>query len=332
MPTPIFSRGNDFFTNLMRWSTARENTFTECLAASLADDPFLCRAFVRRLGGKVGVDETPHVVTQVRPTRDICLDLVLQCERQRIGLENKLFAREGKGQLKKYLTRARVDRLAFVTGNRYPIEQAVLQNPRYLSPENEEHFLWHDFYDMIEARAQVKRPSPFVTSLQQVFITLGFEPPLTRVGDLQSTDEAERTRARRHFWTLWGTTRQNLGERKWKIRRPGSIAQVYVEDGPKGPLEWALLDPIHPRGSVKVRLNIVGERARNAIFDLLHSQQFAFATDAEVSRSLAVRANSTDEVIDVRIAQRRLFSGARSDNEMQERLSDYVSSIFDICA
>ncbi len=221
--------------------TCEEDLFTECFAAALRADSNLMRQFLRELcGSKVGgliesaaiEVETQADYSDYRSRVDMCFTLSSKRRQVRIGVENKLWSPEGDGQLAKYL-RLPLDFLAFITGEPQPVHSKVLQHRKYIKPNNgRKHFMWSDFYGVIEKSTHAPSASVLNGALLHLFSHYGFEPPLPEIGDLNHPDPDEAKKHKKQFAKLWGRTRQCLSNRGWKKLNPGSIAQLYVLEGP----------------------------------------------------------------------------------------------------
>src|SRR5712691_2190027 len=96
----------EFFVQLIKRVSEKEDVFTECVAAALRDDPGLARRFVLRFCGDNldGVDVRTAAIdvgTQMAfpASTDVpacCIDMVLTRDgTTKVGIENKLFADEG---------------------------------------------------------------------------------------------------------------------------------------------------------------------------------------------------------------------------------------------
>lgn len=98
----------EFFWTLFRRSAAKEDIFTECLAESLRQDKKLTEKFLGVLlsGNRQGLSVGPIIDIQSQVSYPGAIpDLVLVAENgNRVMIENKMDAPEGKGQLKKYLS------------------------------------------------------------------------------------------------------------------------------------------------------------------------------------------------------------------------------------
>jgi PD-(D/E)XK nuclease superfamily len=114
----------------------KENIFTECFAATLQEDPQLAKEFLIQLCGKK-LDQVQisraSIKVETQQRRDgAYLDMVFRLNgRKLVGVENKLFAPQGKAQLRKYL-RLGLDRLAFINVRDAKIARNILGSPHSL--------------------------------------------------------------------------------------------------------------------------------------------------------------------------------------------------------
>ena len=94
---------SDFFIKLLKLTERDEDTFTECLATTLAEDPDLRSRFGATLCGDEvdGIlvrDARIEVMTQ-KNFPGSCVDMVFRLnDEKEIGVENKLWAPEGENQ------------------------------------------------------------------------------------------------------------------------------------------------------------------------------------------------------------------------------------------
>ena len=158
-----------FFVQLIKRVSEKEDVFTECLAAALRDDPALARLFVLKLcrNNALEVDARVAAIDIATHCRfpaaagvpECCVDMVLTLdETTRIGVENKLFAAEGRGpngirdQLRNYLQLG-LSRVAYIRAQEADVANDVCENSsRYLKPIHRRHFLWPDFYAIVMKR------------------------------------------------------------------------------------------------------------------------------------------------------------------------------------
>ena len=173
-----------FFVQLIKRVSEKEDVFTECVTAAPREDPGLARRFVLRLcGDKIdGVDvcaATVDVGTQLSfPASPnipaCCIDMILTLNgTMRIGVENKLFADEGRGpegvrdQLRNYL-KLQLNRVAYIRAQETEVAADVLNNPKYLTQADRQHFLWSDFY--VDVEGSVQSGLPLTRALLDLFL------------------------------------------------------------------------------------------------------------------------------------------------------------------
>jgi hypothetical protein len=323
------------FLNLMRFAgESKEDFFTECLAATLQEDTALARHFLVALCVQ-GIDEVSirnsaiKIETQA-PFPHSCVDMVFKVGGLSVGVENKLWSREGEGQLAKYL-RLPLNRVAFITGYYSRISPEVLNHPSYMKPTNGRgHFMWSDFFTLVETSA--KRPSTSVLNkaLLALFVHLGFEPPRPEIGDLLDPDDLLAKENRRNFAKLWTHTRTRLQERGWTSFSSGSIAELYVRKGNSKQLSWVWLDPVQQPGNLRVGLNFDrGVDLDKAVAEIEASTNPLIA-QAVVIQRMARRDKSKAPVVDVQISFNTLFGKISTADSMSKRLADYVLAVLDL--
>jgi hypothetical protein len=338
---------SELFVRLFRVADAKENFFTECLAATLDEDTYLARCLLTFLCGEevdgVAVAGSAlDIDTQVSyPGTGSCVDMVFRLGGQKsVGIEHKLFSPEGrdssgeKAQLEKYLNLPILDRLAFITAYDASVKATVLASPRYLRPQSRQHFMWSDLYETVEA--STRRPSARVLNraLLGLFSHLGFEPPPADIGDLSDPDLAVGRSNRRNFAKLWGSTRQMLDARGYQVLQPTRQAGLDVGPKPEAstPIELLWLDPEHQRGSLRVRLTAPAAHL-SAIEQRLRSPGFLHYEDISTRMANAARRKSGRDVkirvLDVMISMRKLFGGADSAEAKSQCLADFTSAVLD---
>lgn len=97
---------NDLFVKLMKFTGEKEDFFTECVAATLKADERLCKGFLAAPCGEevdgVSVRDTGVSVETQQKYVESRVDMVFRVGPDKtIGVENKLWAAEGEGQLSK---------------------------------------------------------------------------------------------------------------------------------------------------------------------------------------------------------------------------------------
>jgi hypothetical protein len=327
---------SDLFVKLMRYCKhSEEDFFTECVAATLKADLELVRGFLKYICGNeidgvsISTSNVQVETQKVFPHADI--DLVFYLDRGKsIGVENKLWSPEGKGQLSKYLN-LQLDQLAYITGYYSQVSEEVFKNPHYLKPPNgRQHFMWSDFYPIVSESIAKPSASMLNHALLALFDDLGFDPPYPKVGELLHTTPPEVGRKNReNFKKLWNLTQQRLQERGWKKLYSGSIAELYVEKGSSKNIVSAWLDPMWQRGSLRIRLTPKDNVDLSRLINDLKSFKFPFKDQIKVIQNLAPRKGGRITVIEVLIPHKTLFANTSDSESMARRLAEFVLAVFD---
>ena len=348
---------SELFTRLMH--REGEDYFTECVAFALQEDAELAESFLVRLCGE-DVDGSPtrsaSISIETQKTfsgsrldasfrlnheelvRDSCVDLIFRLNDDKfIGVENKLGAPEGKGQLLKYLALP-LTRVAFITPDHMEISDEVLAHPKYLRPDNgRRHFLWSDFFQVIES--SVKRPSAPVLNraLLGLFKVYGFEPPLPEIGDLNDPDELAKKRNRENFSKLWELTVSRLEKRGWKKIQHDMIACLWCDSGPDGRVGSFYVNALQP-GSTLIRLtprdpDELGEMEAQLRKENSHLSHFDIIVQrrqmVRVKRLGGERIVGLSTVLEVSTAMKKLFEGAEGVEAKEKRLAEYVFAVLE---
>lgn len=330
-----------FFVELIKRVSEKEDTFTECLAASLREDPDLARRFLLKLCGDRldGVDVRAaaiDVATQCSflASADVpacCVDLVLTLgDTTRIGVENKLFAGEGRDQagnrdqLRNYL-RLSLSRIAYIRAQEADVADEVRHNARYLTPVERQHFLWSDFYLDVEACAP--QGSLLTRALLELFLHYGFEPAKREIGDLKHPDKTVAEANRKNFAKLWEITKAELSKMGWKRIGPGSIAELYIDEGSSERIKKAWIDPTWARGLLRVRLTPhAGKEGK--VEEALQVAALPHRDDVEIQRGRAAGRVRDPEYVQVTISLRKLLGETTDVGAMKKLLAEFVSETF----
>lgn len=324
----------DLFKKLMKFTEQKEDFFTECLAATLREDLSLARMFLQKMcgpdvGGVKIADSHIDIETQLLFPGS-CIDMVFKLNNKiSIGVENKLWSPEGTDQLSKYL-KLPLNTLGFITGYHCTVSPDVSKNPRYLKPNNgRDHFMWQDFYKDVYMCVEQETCLCLTHSLLGLFEHLGFDPPHAEIRDLLDPDEDIAKQNRQNFAKLWEPTQQGLRERGWKSIRRGSIAELYIKEGSAKHLQWAWLDPIWQRGSLRIRLNFYPRIVLSDIAKLLGASRNTLHPDIEFIITTARREKKVVEVIDILVPMRKLFEDLSDAESISQTLSNYTLAVFD---
>lgn len=331
-----------FFVQLIKRVREKEDVFTECLAATLREDSDLARRFALTLCGE-DVDEVNvrtaaiDVATQCffpsnADTPGCCVDMVLTLGGAlKVGIEHKLFAQEGRGpegvrdQLSNYL-RLGLGRIAYIRAQEADVADHVRDDSqRYLKPAHRQHFLWSDFYSDVERCAG--RRDPLTTALRELFRHYGFEPPKPEIGDLKHPDKAIADANRRNFAKLWGVTRSELSKMGWRHISPGSIAELYVDDGPSTQIKKVWIDPTWARGLLRVRLTPHAGKGAD-VEKCLERAALSHRDDVEIESGRAPGRVHDPEYVQVAIALRKLLGDTADTEIMKKLLAEFVSAVF----
>jgi hypothetical protein len=239
-------------------------------------------------------------------------------------VEHKLYSPEGKGQLAKYLALDAFDAVAFVTAYASDISPEVLEDPRYARPSGPQpHFLWSDFYDLLENGAGSALTSP----LRSLFDHLNFQPPTAAVGDLNTMDEEVRQRERANFMKLYAPLAAALRDRGWKheISTPPRMDRV----GPSGSAFTLLaVEPIDAGRTIRLRLYTGDEELRDRSLSELARLRAAYPAIRIGPHTSSGAKPARRHVADIRIPLTDL-SDARDAPALMADLQRFVERCLD---
>ena len=260
---------------LIKLTKRREDFITECFAAVLQADGRAARQYWRAItaNGPKSLSRATgpiSVETQKSAGRGSSrLDMVVGCGGRRIGVEHKLMAPQGKGQLRKYvkLPGTDVSYVVLVTGGYQQVSTQVLSSRRYLRPSpTEDHFLWSDFYRLLQHSAA--RGYQIAKATIELFDKLGLQPTHPLIGDLRTADLSRRLKADQRLKKAWQPLVKTLRGKKWSVGssiRRDRKSEVYVCFGPSSLLREVWLDPQSSPSSLRVRLKTSSRRKRDEI-------------------------------------------------------------------
>ncbi len=321
---------SDIFVKLFKLSNAKENTLTECLAATLQENPDFCRKFLMVLCGEK-VDSVPISTAKIEiktqqsgPNSRIDMEIILN-KRKKIGIENKLDSPEGKGQLLKYLELP-IDRLAFITREYIRVNKKVLrQTKRYLRPNDKRaHFFWSDFYRKLESSAKKYPGYSLTRALFELFNHLGFKPPMSEIGDLKNDSVVAKK-----FLKYWDLTAKKLGEMGWVSKVLMCRAGQWCWDDKSKVIESVWLDPVEVPGVLRARISFQKNHndyiARTKKF--LQSKRFQYYDDVDIIDSVGKIKGKTIPILEVSIPTHTLFDIHPKPEQIRRRLSNFSLSI-----
>jgi hypothetical protein len=336
---------SDFFIRLMKVTAHSEDVFTECLAETLRNDPEFRRGFLEKLCGPVidGSILAPGAIDlETRVAFDGAVpDMVFRISGEvSIGVENKLESPEGKDdngrtQLGKYLelvNAGELDRLAFITGYPTRVSGKVTSHKGYLYPledgeKQRDHFMWRDFYHLIEKRASRSRTGS-VKALKSLFKYLGFEPPSPNIGDLNDPDPETARRNQRNFARFWDLMHQRLRERGWDIGGTGNSG-FSVENGKADRLRTI---SINPQNGIVLRLYLSLRKgvSHQAVINDLNRLAKDYGEDLRVDQTTVRRPRGGQlykpPVVRVLYPLRKLVEDKK---RIAEKLAEIVLAVID---
>jgi hypothetical protein len=340
---PVDTSGADVFRVLRHFAhRAQENFFSDCLAATMNVDQALARAVVSAIfGATVGGVRVSTAHVQVR-TRESCPgrarpDMLIDLSgRVTVGLENKLLAKEGPGQLRKYL---RLDdrlvyRLAYVAGYEADIAAADRTHPKYVGPRDgrRHHFVWWDLFEVIRsAGTRAAQNAPLRRALVALFQDHGYEPVHNVVGDLNDDDVERKAENRRRFVGWWKETERRTVEAGWGdwYRKADPWFSRYV-----GRVRKVNLNPVTYRGLLLTRLYVSSGAEARAIARALDGAQGRSVPHARalVIRVLDSKSNRGDFPwsVAVGLSTQRLIGTRSTDRAISTALADYVLAVLSV--
>jgi len=322
------------FVSVMKRTNAPEDVLTECLAASLQEDPGLALDFLAILtSGWTGLTRVESEALQIQTQRNFpdagcCVDMVFQRGGIQLGLENKLDSPQGERQLERYLDLG-FERLAFLTRRPSYIEDVVLRHPQYLKPRSgRTHFMWNDFHAVVEKHARRPGSQQFTRALLALFIHLGFEPAHPGIGDLVHEDEQQQNANRTNFAKLWEGTRKGLRDRGWKSIGRGSIAELYLDKGSSTRVKRAWIDPTWTRGMLRVRLTPQAGVTADALMARIAPVPLPGGDDVQI-RIETLKRKVKESVVDVMVPFKQLLGTTEDTERIDSRLAEFVLAVFD---
>jgi hypothetical protein len=321
------------------WSTrslteSRENHLTEFFAAALAHVPsfrqayadFVLGPFAEKVGWPRPIIET--VSTQgefpdsgCRP--DMILRLtngkVIACEHKLEATET-LGAEDDRGQLERYLELP-IDALVYVRRAWLPPGEGVTSSRKYVRPEPREHFLWSDFFTLLEPGQHV-----LVDWLREGFEWLGYTPPNPNVGGLTLLPSEKTRAAMVDFAKLWDPVKTAVARLGWTVQT-GSLIQLYLVRHATSPAVQVFISP-ESRGEFLVRFT----PADTDRVDELHALAAAAAQTLPIRATVALAIGNWKSkrvrVVDVRATRHAVLGlDETTVEELQTRLLRFAEPL-----
>lgn len=169
---------DSIYCKLLKLTRAKEDFFTESLAYALQKERRFLQGFVHLIAGGCFSDIENSTV-EIKTQQSVPfgrLDMVLIIDGQtKLVIENKLWSKEGEGQLYKYISNAEIDFLAFITAESgYKLEKRVFGHEKYLHPVDADHFTWDMVFPVVEQVCGRTETHYSMAELRSLFAYLGF--------------------------------------------------------------------------------------------------------------------------------------------------------------
>jgi len=299
-----------------------EDHLTEFIAASLTLSHSFRDGFAEILLANCPFAPITAVETQVNYPHGCCPDMRLTLSDGRVILcENKIEAVEtpGKdptrGQLERYLELP-VDGVAYIRGSWKPPAPKVLDHLKYIKPVNREHFLWRDFYTLLQGDV-------FLEWLRQGFEGMGYTPPLSSIGDLSDPNRDKKLANQKEFAKLWLLTRSNLKQMGWRTQT-GSRIELYLYNDSSNMSQQIFISPYLAERFL-VRVTPRPGRLRD-VFDALKPVSTSMSVQPTVEVHRIMRKNGLTEVVDIQTSLFNVLRSASTAEEMEQALWSFVSA------
>lgn len=332
------SSADALLARLIKLTTRKEDFITECFAAVLQADRRAANEYWRL------VSRTLPAITQNATLREIhtqCrlgegnsrCDMVLVGGRDRIAVEHKLTAPQGKGQLAKYLSlpRKEVTRVMLVSADYQTVTSEVLRERRYVKPPSgQSHFLWADFYPLLQ-KSQA-RGVAVASATRGLFDRLGLQPAHPLIGELRTRDVERRMRLDAQLYAAWQPLLTALRKR-WRYVdssiRKDRRSEIYIEEGKGELLRVVWLDPFSNPGSLRIRLKASSRVKGALLLDWLERDRSKIVHGRSIVLSVpsGLAYNQRyPHMVEVRIPWRALL-GNSTRSSMPLRLKKFVLSL-----
>jgi len=228
-------------------------------------------------------------------------------------LAGELAEGEPIGQLTRYLDEPAIAAVAFVRSTLKPPGDTVLSHPKYIRPLQQHHFLWRDFYPLLEATS-----SHYGTWLREAFDRQGFTPPHPFVGEL--TSQVARTNFAK-YWLPVRTLAHDLG---WKVGT-GSIVELYLEPRDDHPAATVWINPTESQ--LLFRVTPTKATDTKAFLLRLRGVAATLGPKVTVEERIVPRAKGKATVIDVIAPLRHVLGDASSGQDVEHRLFQFVEPL-----
>ena len=313
----------NLFTSTQRMAVGSvENHLTEFVAAALILNHSFRRGFGEILLVTQPFAPITAVETQVDYQNGCCPDVRLSLGDGRVILcENKIEAVEtsakdsNRGQLERYLDLG-VDGVAYIRGSWKPPTYKVLNHPKYIKPANREHFLWRDFYNLLQGDV-------FLEWLRKGFEDMGYTSLLSSIGDLSDPDRDKKLANQREFAKLWTLTRSNLKQMGWHTQT-GSRIDLYLDNKSS---QWSKQIFVSPYMAERFLIRVTPRRGHlQDILDAARDVSVSMFLRPMVEVQKIKRKDGLTEVVDIQTSLFNVLRNASTPDDMEKALCGFVSA------
>jgi hypothetical protein len=315
----------NLFLSTRAMTDAREDHLTEFFAAALHLFPQFRDAYYDltlatycRANGwdpcEISSIDTQHCYDDASCRPDMLITLsngkLIACEHKLDAVETLGPESDDRRQLERYLDLP-IDGLLFIRASWKPPGRHVLKHPKYIKPNDREHFLWRDFYPLLEASTD-----PFLLWIKEGFERLGFTPPHPQIGELKEDTD------RHNFAKLWSKVRSYAHSLGWEPSA-GAIVQLYLNDNDRSCADFIFIQPTATGFQFRVTPK---EKQRDHCFASLASVCNATPTVADHGVKWVRRQEGKVAVYDIELpATAILGKGELSVAETEDRLYRFVA-------
>ena len=220
---------------------------------------------------------------------------------------------EPLGQLRRYMDDPAIAAVGFVRSTLRPPGDDVLGNPKYIHPANRQHFLWRDFYPLLEASS-----SHYAAWLREAFEADGYTPPHAFVSELTERE------SRVNFAKYWLPVRAVAHDLGWDVGT-GSLVELYMS--PRGPHLPATVW-INPTDSMLVfRATPIDPAQIERIARVLDKATAALGVSGITEKRTVPRAAGKVAVVDVCVPMRHVLGNADSGPAVESQLLGFVEPL-----
>jgi len=320
------------FLSTRHLTDRREDHLTEFFAGALDIDERFRQAYADFVIGpharrhKWEPPVIRHIATQgVYEDHASRPDMILTLQQgQVIAVEHKLEAYETLvsiekqvddpiRQLARYLSVPTIDGVAYVRTAFKPPETTVLEHPKYMRPNDRQHFLWRDFFPLLE-----ESRNPYTGWLLEGFEALGFTPPNPTVGDLTLPEN------RHNFAKLWNSTRACAHDLGWKVGT-GDVVEIYLEPTRSTLARQVWVSPNGER--LLLRITPLAEEAVAEVLERVREVSSSSNAPFFVEGRSLRRGASKASVIEAWAPLRKLLGEATTTDMIEERLRLFVEPV-----